>query len=178
VTKKLEPPSRFLLTRYPVSSANPDKKTLNRWDVPIKPFEDDSCVVMYWKEQNLKPGETREVGFSYGVGNVAITGNKLGVTVGGAMETGGELTVVALIADPAAKAATLDVKDGLTLVDPSSRTQKVPPTRADENGQVRPVPLTWRVRASSPGRHDLSVSTDSGLTQSRKVTIQTKALFN
>jgi hypothetical protein len=173
ISKEFEPPSRFLLTRYP----GKEDKQFTKWDVPIKDFEDDSSVVMYWEPRTLKKGETREVGFTYGVGN--ITGNnKLAVTVGGSMQVGGELTVVALVADQAAKKATLNLKDGLELIDPRTKTQDVPPTRPDETGQVRPSPVTWRVRASSAGRQDINVTTDNGLSQARRVTITLKSLFN
>ena len=178
VSKELEAPSRFLLTHYPVSNATPDKKILNRWEVPIRNFEEDSCVVIYWKELPLKKGETRELGFTYGVGNISSTGNKLAVTVGGAMQLDGELTVVALVADQTAKAATLELKDGLTLIDPTTRTQKLPAMRPDENDKIRPTPVTWRVRATSAGKHDVLVTTDSGLSQGRRVTITLKSLFN
>jgi hypothetical protein len=171
VSKDLEPPSRFLLTRYP-------GKKFYKWNVPIEDFKDDSCVALYWEPRTLKKGAVREVGFTYGVGNLAATSNKLAVTVGGAMQVGGELTVVALVADSAAKKATLNLKEGLELIDPKKKTQDVPATRADETGQVRPSPVTWRVRASDAGRHEVSVNTDNGLSQARRVTITLKSLFN
>ena len=165
VGKELEAPNRFLLTKYPVNNVTPDKKILNKWDVDIRPFGDDSCVVIYWKEQDMKPNQVRELGFTYGVGNVSSSDSKLGVTVGGAAQVDSELTVVALVADQAAKNATLALKDGLTLIDPSTRTQAVPSSRPDGDGKIRPVPITWRMRATSAGGHNIVVRTDSGLSQ-------------
>ena len=137
ISDKLEAPSRFLLTRYPVTVTN-DKKSLDKWDVPLLDFGDDSSVVMYWDEKELKPKETREVAFAYGLGSVSVsspTNAKLAVTVGGAMHRGGELTVVALVADPAAKRATLKLPEGLEAIDPL--TQDVPPSRS-RDGKPNP----------------------------------------
>ena len=174
VNDKLEAPSRFLLTHYP----GKEEKRYLKWEIPIKNFEMDSCVVMYWEPRTLKKGQTREVGYTYGVGNISAAGSKLGVTVGGAMQVGGELTVVALVADQKAKTATLTLASGLELIDDKTKTQPVPATRPDESGQIRPSPVTWRMRATSAGKHDITVSTDSGLSQGRRVTITLKSLFN
>jgi hypothetical protein len=49
------------------------------WKVPDHPMKQlvsaDSCVTMYWDEKLLRPRETREVGFDYGLGRVAGDGN-------------------------------------------------------------------------------------------------------
>ena len=45
------------------------------------------------------PGETREMGFAYGLGNVASTdpGGTLGITLGGSFEPGEAFTVTAYV---------------------------------------------------------------------------------
>jgi len=169
VTKELEMPNRFLLTRYP---GKEDKK-FQRWDVPIVPFGDDSCVVMWWEEKLLKAGETREVGFTYGVNTLSVASSKLAVTVGGAMHRGGELTIVALVSDPDAKKVTLELPKNLELLEPKSLTQPVIPAR-----EGRPTPVTWRVRAASAGTNDVVVTTDTNLKQARRVRIALNSLFN
>jgi hypothetical protein len=169
---KLEAPSRFMLTRYPGN----DKKFLNKWEVPLVDMEGDSSVVIYWDPKDLGPKKTRELAFTYGLGSV--TGSTLGLTVGGSMYVGGELTVLALVADRNAEFATLELPAGLKLLDGQSAKQKVAKTRPDANNQTRPSPVTWRVRAERDGKHNISVSTDTGVTQSRRVTITAKSLFN
>src|SRR5262249_54982190 len=59
---KLEPPTRVSLTHWPQVSPF--------WEVPVVPIREDSAVVMYWKEREVKPGDRREVGFSYGLGDI------------------------------------------------------------------------------------------------------------
>jgi hypothetical protein len=175
VAKELEMPSRFLLTKYP----GKDGLKFERWDVPIEPIakgakdKGDSCVVMWWGEKLLKAGESREIGFAYGVNTLSIASNKLAVTVGGALQRGGELTVVALVADANAKKVTLELPKNLELLEPKSLSQPVVPPR-----DGRPSPVTWRVRAVAAGTHDVTVSTDTNLKQSRRVRIALHSLFN
>jgi hypothetical protein len=177
VSDKLEAPNRFQLTRYPVSNnQDPDSKNkiLGRWEVPKADMGDDSSVVIYWDPKKLQPKETRELAFSYGLGSVSLGAQKLSVTVGGATYKGGELTVLALVADREAKTATLDLPKGggLRLADGEQATKPVLPTRSD-----RPSPVSWRVIADSDGKHTINVTTDTGHAQSRRVTITPKSIY-
>jgi hypothetical protein len=178
-SKKLEPPSRFQLTRYPTNNRNPDKKILNKWEVPLVDMGDDSSVVIYWDPQDLGPNKKRELAFTYGLGNVSVsTTGKIGLTVGGATYVNGELTVLALISDRDAKFATLDLPSGLKLLPGEPNQKKITHMRPELNKQPRPSPVTWRVRAEHEGKHSITVSTDTGALQSRRVTITAKSLFN
>ena len=178
-SNKLEPPSRFQLTRYPTNNRNPDKKILNKWEVPLVDMGDDSCVVIYWDPQDLGPHKKRELAFTYGLGNVSVsTTGKIGLTVGGATHVNGELTVLALISDRDAKFATLDLPPGLKLLPGEPNQKKITHMRPELNKQPRPSPVTWRVRAEHEGKHSITVSTDTGALQSRRVTITAKSLFN
>jgi hypothetical protein len=172
VSDKFEAPDRFLLTRYP----GREGKAHNKWEIPVRDMADDSSVVIYWNPKPLEGKKTREVGFTYGLGNVAVDKDKgkLGLTVGGSTYQGGELTVVAFVTDSAAKWATLELPDGLKLLEgKQALRQPVPPSR-----DGRAIPVTWRVRAASAGKHTIAVTTDTGLAKSRRVTITAKSLFN
>ncbi len=178
ISAAFEMPSRFLLTYYPAGSRSAGKDKLDDWNVPLKDFDDDSSVAMYWDEQDLKPGGHRELAFSYGLGSVSITQRdrgkakgSLGLTIGGAMYKGGDLTVVALVNDPEARTITLKLPAGLRAQDALQQT--IPPQK-----KGRPVPVTWRVRADREGEHEIQVSTDTDLSQSRRATITLKSLFN
>ena len=59
---------------------------------------------------------------------------------------------------------------------PSGYSEAKPGAAPD--AKVRPVPVTWRIRALREGNHALTVTTDSGLTQTHRVTINRKSLFN
>jgi hypothetical protein len=161
---RLEPPTRVSLTHWPGISPF--------WEVPIAAIRDDSAVVMYWKEREVKPGEKREVGFSYGLGDIAAKSGALGVTVGGSFTPGGELTVVGLVSRPQPnEKLTLTLPQGFTLVS-GEATQPVPPSTGG-----RPSPVTWRVRSSGPGRFDLRVHSSAGADQTRRIAIKTNTIF-
>jgi hypothetical protein len=60
-----EGPARFCITRWRFGYESPD-----RWDVPVEDMENDSAVVLYWDQQNLKAGQTRICGYAYGKGRL------------------------------------------------------------------------------------------------------------
>lgn len=171
ISDKLEPPGRVSLTHWP----GDDKK--DKWDVPMAPIRDDSAVALYWEARELRPGQSRELGFTYGLGNVEIGPQfLLGVTVGGQYYVGGELTIVALVADPKVKTVKLDLPPGLQLMSESPATQPVT-MRAGIGEAARPSPASWRVRAVQAGTFTIEVTTDTGLKQSRRVKIEARSIF-
>ena len=60
----IEAPARVLLVGWPAVSFN------KAWEAPITGLGNDSCVVLYWPEKVLAPGQRREVAFAYGLGGV------------------------------------------------------------------------------------------------------------
>lgn len=186
---KVEPPARVRLTRWPGAAGFPGAKkeprgkkktreaTVNDWDIPPASFMDqpaDSAIVMYWDEKELAPGETRVVGFSYGLGSLAAGSGKLALTVGGNMSLGGELTVVGLVNEPQPnQKLTLVLPPGLSLIGGSAAEQAVPAA----GDKKRPSPVTWRVRAEQPGNFTIKVESSDGEVLERKITIRSTSLF-
>jgi hypothetical protein len=183
----IEAPSRVSLGAWP----NPKLRTKDQrcmqqmtlWDVPVLPIKSltpgdpaDSCVVLYWPEQELKAGATRNVGFSYGLGQVASgeTKGQLGITVGGSFNIGGTFTVTALVSKPVSgQKLTLHLPPGLELVAGQSAEQPVPPASGE-----RYSPVTWKVRAKQAGRQTLKItSSTGGLTQTLPVNITQRSIF-
>jgi len=161
---KLEPPDRVLLTHWPGESPY--------WDVALANIDKDSAVVIYWNPRDLNPGAKREVGFSYGLGDIAAKSAALGVTVGGSYNPGGELTVVGLVSTPQpGEKLTLTLPREFALVE-GQATQAVPAAVAG-----RPSPVTWRIRSTTTGRFDLTVRSSTGAEQKRRVTIKTNTIF-
>lgn len=175
ISDKIEPPDEFMLTRFPGYGVG-KKWNVEYTDITKKEGRDtfpDSSVVLFWNPKEVLAGNSRELGFTYGLGSVSADGDKLGLTVGGSFQVGGDLTVVALVSDPKAKTVTLKLPAGMTLPDKQTLTQDVPLMRAG-----RPSPVTWRVRTGAAGARQISVSTDTNLHQSRRVTISDRSLFN
>lgn len=182
-----EPPHRMLLTAHPmVQQRDHPGVTKEAWEIPLASIKEahDSSVVLYWDPKELPAGKFRELAFTYGLGNVSI-GNraKLGLTVGGAMLVGRDLTVVALVADPQEGQIVelLQLPPGLTLAKDSQAKQAVPPsTEVNKDGRPIPSPVTWRVRATRDGDFPIVVETHIGgerVTQTRRVTITRARLF-
>src|SRR5262249_51701546 len=154
----LEPPARVTLGAYPnprlINRLN-DRRCLQEqtlWEVPVHPIktldEGDSCVTIYWKEQTLAPGATREVGFMYGLGSIdSESGGALGLTTGGDFRPGGEFTVTAYVNQPVKdQKATLKLPPNFQLVS-GSLTQDVPLPASDAEATS---PVTWRVKSGQP----------------------------
>jgi hypothetical protein len=178
VSDKFEAPTRLLLTRYPGALPDVDKKTaLGKWEVPVVNFGNDSSIVMYWDIKDMKPKGTRELAFTYGLGTVSAD-EKLGLTIGGSPHVGGELSIVALIADPAATSVTVTLPKNLELDPKTPAKQDVTRPRPGPDGKLRPTSVTWRVRVTSAGADYVSVQTDTNVAQKRRVTITAKSLFN
>jgi hypothetical protein len=188
----LEPPSRVTLGAWPdpqLAKIDPirgraclQEKTL--WEVPVFPIKQmrseanpngDSAVVMYWPEKELKPGESRDVGFAYGLGDVSSSGGKLGLTAGGSFSPGGEITVTAYVTDPAAnETVTLTAPPGFLLKE-GDATQHVPPLPAGATSRHSPV--SWKLTCGQVGDFTLKVETASGASQSKKVTVKAATIF-
>ena len=153
--QRIEAPDRFMLTLYPLD------KNFKRWDFKLESFKEhkDSCVVMYWDPRDLKPGETREVGFAYGLGNVSASeAGKLAVTVGGSFRVkGSEIDG----GRPRHRSQRQDRHAGLALRLAAYRQAGSGDASRRAAPHDRPSPVTWEVEAVSQGDHDIVVSTDA-----------------
>jgi hypothetical protein len=195
---RVETPDRVTLGAWPHSEFRrygiPQAQAQNTgWDVPFLDIrrlnelvetrgeraDPDSCVVMYWNEQPLAPGATREVGFTYGLGTVASGEGgqgRLALTVGGRLVARGEFTLTALVHDPQrGEDLTLTLPEGFSLVE-GSETQSVPPLPADSTQPISPV--TWKIKAAGDGQYTLSVKSSKGAKQTQPIRIRTKGVFD
>lgn len=191
IGRNIESPSRVLLGGWP----NRDLKRigirgaraqLTGWDVPFVSIRervgdmqaDDSAVFLYWDERPLGPGQSRVVGFTYGLGNVdaSESSGHLLVTVGGRLVPQVEFTLTALVHDPQpGETLTLELPAGIE-AEGQQITQAVPPVPA---GASRPdSPVTWRLRASKDGRYELTVRSSTGTKQKLPLTIRTRGVFD
>jgi hypothetical protein len=195
---RVESPDRVTLGAWPdnnfrdlfgISAA---KGHLTGWDVPFLDIrrlkelgesintaaEPDSAVVMYWFDRPLKPGETREVGFTYGLGTVASSegGGRLALTVGGRLVAHGEFTLTALVQDPQSnEKLTLTLPPGFSLVE-GGETQPVPPVPPLMSQRFSPV--TWKIKAGGNGKYTLRVKSNKKAEQTQVIRIRTKGVFD
>jgi hypothetical protein len=174
---KLELPSRVSLTHWPGDMSGVDKE----YDIPLRNINDrneDSAIVVYWKEEEMKPGMVRNLGFTFGLGTVTSTDGLIGLSVGGSFAPGGELTVVALIHEAKPnQTVTLHLPPEFTLVPGSDKTQKVPAGQKGSDGRLRPSPVTWHIRSTIAGSFMFEVESNTNSRQKQRVAIKTSTLF-
>ncbi len=191
---RIEPPSRVTIGAWP----DPDLRKQNErckqektfWQVPVLPInaitkvrrdaeEGDSAVVLYWDAKPIAPGGRREVGFAYGLGNVASgqdAAGRLGLSVGGNFKPGGEFTLTALVSNPQRKETlTLEVPPGFHLM-AGEATQPVPEVAPDATRRTSPV--TWKIKAGSAGSYELKVKSSAGAAQVQPITIRSTSIFD
>jgi hypothetical protein len=186
----LEPPSRVILGAWPDSNLYAKSQQIANkqdtlWEVPVLSMHDpalerpDSAVTIYWEPRELKSGDTRVVGFAYGLGEVSGDSGSLGLTLAGNADSfvaGGEFSLTAYVKDPQDKqTATLTLgSKRLSLVD-GKETQAVP--KLDPNVKSTYSPVTWKIRSTRGGRFELKVKLSTGAEQSIPVNIYSTGLM-
>ena len=192
---RIEPPSRVTIGAWP----DPDlRKRDDRcsqektfWEVPVLPInaikevrpkeeEGDSAVVLYWDAKPLPAGGLREVGFAYGLGQVASgdkdAAGRLALSVGGNFKPGGEFTLAALVQNPKRdEELSLDLPEGFHLLG-GEATQKVPEVKRGAERATSPV--TWKIKAGSAGSYQLKVKSSAGAAQAQPITIRSTSIFD
>ena len=135
----------------------------------------DSAVTLYWDPQRLDAGKSREVGFTYGLGNVSSSEGegRLLLTVGGRLVRDAEFTLTALVANPKpGETLALTLPADLKLAS-GGETQTVPVGAVRDTSTV-----TWKIRATRAGEYNLQVKSSNGQTQSLSVTIRSQGVFD
>lgn len=187
---KLEAPGRVYLGGWPHEAlaqfGHPNAKGhLTLWDVPrvsmrelydkvqellreekvtpesaalIKP---DSAVTLYWDEKPLKPGETRTLGYAYGLGrSLADPTGRLLVGTGGRYVEGSEYTLIAQVAKPnPGETVKVTLPEGLEPV--SGGIERTLPPLPEK--VARPIGVaSWRLRAVREGNYQIQIKTSAG----------------
>jgi hypothetical protein len=177
----LEMPVRVTLGAWPDEKLGVQDRKVNGpstlWDVPVLSMKSldphDSAITVYWEEKPLKAGAKRDVGFEYGLWDLARQGDRLAVTVDGAFRPDGQLTVVAYVnkagEEDNSETLTLELPDGFALSE-GDREQPVPGLTAGAKSGNRPV--TWKVRAGPTGKHEFTVRSSAGVSQTIRVEIK------
>jgi hypothetical protein len=170
---ELDPITRMVVCRWPGNSEL-------RWEVPREMREPirkdrkdpgDSCVFLYWDDQNLEPGEVRDLAFTYGLGALSAEGaTDLGLTAGGSFKPGDEFTVTAYVKGPKeGQMVKLTLPPGLALAE--GEEAEKPVTAGEEYGQV-----SWRVRGQEVGNYTLHA--ESGLSKAAyRVRVRRSGIF-
>jgi hypothetical protein len=135
-------------------------------------------VTLYWEAKPLDPGQSRVVGFTYGLGQVSSgeSKGKMMLTVGGRLVREGEFTLTALVSQPAAgETLTLELPPGVRILDGATE-QAVPPVAADAARQISAV--TWKLTASKAGSFTVKVRSSRGLEETKTFAIRASGVFD
>jgi HEAT repeat protein len=156
----VEPPDRVLLTAWPGGTP--------AWNIPITPMGSDSAVVLYWSEKTLGSGQSRSIGFTYGLGNVTSTEGRIGATVATSVVSGRDFPVTAYVKNPQpGETLTIDPPSGVSIR--GDKTLPVPPPPAESKDRTSVV--TWQASAARPGEIDFTIRSSTGDVQRQHVSV-------
>jgi hypothetical protein len=146
---ELEPILRVVICRWPLDIGGEARW---KWDFePMNkdPEKKDSCVVIYWADVPMNPGEVRDMAFTYGLNGItALAGDQgpqLGLFAPRAVRAGDEFTATAYLKRPMGDTPVeLVLPDGFTLVGDARAVQPV-----KDGGDYSQV--SWRVKSGLAG---------------------------
>lgn len=182
--ERYEPPERVVIAAWPDSKLGGRcKGPFTEWEPDFVSMNDkrlgrgDSAVFIYWAEKNVEPGQKREMGFAYGLGQLAASATvggktQLAMTISGALRRGGIFTVTAYVADPErGQTISLQLPEGFRLVQGQ-------PSRPVPVAPGRYVPVSWRVQAPNQlGEFEIGVQLGN-LKQSQKIRLADKSFLD
>jgi hypothetical protein len=168
---EVEPIEKVRICHWP---GNPDIRW--QWEpTPLNqpPDKKDSCVVLYWAERGMNPGERRDLAFTYGLNALSSSqsGNAdLSLTAGGSFRRGREFTVTATVKNPQpGQKITLQVPRGLALVTGQDAEQQLA-----GGGEYQQA--SWRLRSKAVGKFPIVVTTGP-LREAYEVHVTTRSIF-
>ena len=156
------PMSQVLLTAWPGTNCG--------WLVPIDPFRRDSAIVMYWKPAIVKPGESYECAFSYGLQPLtkSVGANGIAISTGGVFEKGKNAIIIAYIDQPKiGDFVTLDLPEGLKISTKTPIKQKIKFIPGQPYGQV-----TWQIKLEEDGMKKVTILRSNGVSLSKEIRVR------
>jgi hypothetical protein len=146
---ELEPVDRLRICHYPGSQTQWD------WDMePMNkdPNKKDSCVAIYWANQEMKPGAHRVMGYTYGLSGLSIEAgdSPVALSVPPLIRPHSEFLLTAYIwnAHKGQKIA-IELPPGLELAD----KEEVEKSLEKEKDRVQ---VSWKVKAGGMGEYDVT----------------------
>jgi hypothetical protein len=150
-----------------------DGFSFKKWEVePQGPIGKDSCVLLYWAETSLNKGETRTLGYTYGLGEVQGD-DRLALSAPGVVAPGSEFTVSAYVykAEPGQIFKPV-LPRGFALARDESE-EKTVKEKADR------VLLTWRIKAGDASNTPQPIRVEGAGTSSKpvRVLVRDRSIF-
>ncbi|MHB1424034.1 MAG: hypothetical protein ACYC3I_12730 [Gemmataceae bacterium] len=167
---ELEDMDKLRICRFPGPNIGWDWKPVESMQPDNKEEKGDSCVVMYWPYEIMKPGQTRHAAFTYGFGSLEMDGN-LALSVPASVRPDSEFVVTAYVwgADKGDK-VTLSIPAGLKLADGENAEKTI------EEGGSR-TQVFWRLRSGDSGEYTLEAATEKARSIPKKVVVKATSIF-
>jgi hypothetical protein len=185
--KGYEPIEKMVICRWPQNSEARWGGTGAPGDWVYEPMDKnpnakDSCLCLYWQQVTMKPGEHRDLAFTYGLGRVMSDGDA-GCTIStgrmrlfnnGRNMVGKPITILAYVKTTEAdQTVTLQLPPGLTLMPGQSAQRTVPPPGKEGYSQV-----TWRVMAAKWGEYEVQADAPNIGVAKEKLVVRQESIFD
>jgi hypothetical protein len=140
-----------------------------RWEWEAQDMENDSCVAVYWPEEELAPKKTMNVALTYGLGKLDIS-NQLALSAPASVNPGREFVVTAYVynAEKGQK-VTLTLPPGVELV--SDTAEKIIAESAKR------TQVFWKLRATDEGAKPIEAISGRARAQPVIVRVQKRSIF-
>ncbi len=173
--KGMESLHKLVICRWPQEHGTSEA----RWDWEYQPMnagpEKDSCVVLYWDARDLKAGEKRAMGYTYGLGRIADEAEQapMRLLAGGAAKTGRPFVLSFYIqGGKVGSKVKLRLPAGLALADGEKEEKIIQAHNIKDYAQV-----SWRVLAARVGRYTVKAVLDERETQ-QEVHVRESSIFD
>ncbi len=173
---QLEDVDMLRICRWPGSTAIWDWEPEN---MDTKGENKDSCVVLYWPYLSMNPKDTRDVGFTYGLGALDIgpaaeagpAGTVLAMSVPASVPPETDFVVTAYVWR-ASKGDTvkLELPAGLKLAKDETDEKTI-----EEGGSRSQV--FWHVRSGGTGKYTLHATSGKAKAKPKQVVVKTTSIF-
>jgi len=172
----LEPIQKVVICRWPQDQGASEARWEWKYDAINKdPRNLDSCVVMYWDKLALKAGESKTMGFTYGLGRIADGSEKVPMRLlaGGAAKVGRTFALTTYVKGARnGEKVRLQLPEGLELAAGQKAEQEMKVEAGKEYAQV-----SWRVQAKKAGKFRVLASYGERST-AQEVHVREHSLFD
>ncbi len=158
---ELVEPRRVIICRFPGRDMG--------WDWTPEDMGDDSCVAVYWPDQEIAPKETRHLAMTYGLGKLDIS-DSLALSAPASVLPGREFIVTAYVYNAVkGQSVRLERPEGVTL---TAGSDEIAITEDAKRTQV-----FWKVKANTEGAVEFKAVSGRARARKIKVMVQKKSIF-
>jgi hypothetical protein len=154
-------PARVRICRFPGGDMG--------WDWKPEDMGDDSCVAVYWPEQEIAPKETRHMAMTYGLGKLDIR-DSLALSAPASVIPNREFVITAYVYNAVkSQKVRIELPDGVELT--SGKDEII------IGEDAKRTQVFWKVKASKEGPAVFEAVSNRARARPIKVMVQAKSIF-